>query len=164
MSGLNPRQLLYAVVRPTLEHIQLWDDDAEALILGTGLTESGLASLDQGDPKIPGPAYGLYQMEEATHDDIWQNYLAYRKTLATAVKTLVASWPPGIAALAGNLYYATAMCRIRYLRVPEPLPRKSDLRAMAQFWKKWYNTDKGAGTPDDFVTRASIINDPSAWS
>ncbi len=39
-----------------------------------------------------------------------------------------------------NLAYATAMCRVHYLRVPRPLPDAGAVRAMGEYWKRHYNT------------------------
>jgi hypothetical protein len=52
------------------------------LLLGTALTESGdmhyLHQLGNG------PALGVYQMEPTTHEDIYDNYLKYKKELPGA--------------------------------------------------------------------------------
>lgn len=52
-----------------------------------------------------------------------------------------------------NLIYATAMCRVHYRRVPEPLPPAGDLEAQAAYWKAHYNTAAAAdaGTVARFV-------------
>jgi hypothetical protein len=42
------------------------------------------------------------------------------------------------------------MCRIKYLRAPDALPSENDIQAMANYWKKYYNTPLGAGTPKEF--------------
>ena len=58
------------IIRPVLLVIGGESRAAENLILGTALQESNLRYLRQlGD----GPARGVYQMEPATHDDIWDN-------------------------------------------------------------------------------------------
>jgi hypothetical protein len=49
-----------------------------------------------------------------------------------------------------NDRYAAAMCRIKYLRAPDALPSENDIQAMANYWKKYYNTPLGAGTPKEF--------------
>ena len=50
-----------------------------------------------------------------------------------------------------NLQFSTVIARIYYLRFPEPLPDANDIEAMAQYWKKYYNTYLGAGTVEDWV-------------
>jgi hypothetical protein len=59
-----------------------------------------------------------------------------------------------------NDRYAAAMCRIRYLRVPAPLPAPDDIQAMANYWKEHYNTPLGAGTPEEFLDKwPQYVND-----
>ena len=82
---LDPQHFLAYVVRPSLESIGLWSEAAERLLLGTAIAESQLTWLRQHGG---GPARGVYQIEPATHDDIWANYLAYRDGLANRVARL----------------------------------------------------------------------------
>lgn len=145
-------QLRQHVIRPTLQHLRLWSEAAEALLLGTAAQESaGGRFLRQ---LSGGPAVGIYQMEPATHADIWRNFLAYHGDLARQVRELRSTVSPHIdpaQEMVGNLYYATAMARAHYLRVPEPLPDAADLSGMAAYWKAHYNTALGAGTQDQFI-------------
>lgn len=137
------------VLRPTLEQIQLWSESAELLLLGTALTESdNLHYLHQlGN----GPALGVYQMEPRTHDDIWDNYLNFKKELRREVLAYLAPVPEPRQQLITNLAYATVMCRVFYLRKKEALPKADDIRGLANYWKTHYNTYLGAGKPDKFV-------------
>lgn len=48
-----------------------------------------------------------------------------------------------------NLLFQAAVCRLIYLRVSEKIP--NDLAGMANYWKKYYNTSKGKGTPEKFI-------------
>ena len=41
------------------------------------------------------------------------------------------------------------MARIHYLRVPEKLP--DNLIGYSRYWKKYYNTEQGKGTEEEFV-------------
>ena len=146
---LDPHQLRVYVVRPALQYIEKWSRDAEELVMGTAAQESNLVYLRQlGN----GPAAGLWQMEPETHDDIWKNYLEYRRDLRMKITHLR---PPGVMsttmALAGSLSYAAAMCRVHYLRVPKALPSGDDVEAMARYWKRFYNTAEGKGTEEEFV-------------
>ncbi len=150
---LDPQHFLAYVVRPSLDSIGLWSPAAERLLHGTAITESGLTWLAQ---KGGGPARGVYQIEPATHDDIWANYLAYRDGLAKRVARL-AGEHPRLDQLAWNLGYATAIARLVYYRRPEPLPHADDLAGLARYWKAHFNTNLGAGTPEDFLTRATPI-------
>lgn len=150
MYGLDPQQFRLLVIRPTLLHLELHSQAAENLILGTALQESNLKYLRQLGS---GPALGVMQMEPATHDDIWKNYLAYQPDLAARIKSItrVAGAPGSAAEMIGNLQYAVAMARVHYRRVAAPLPAAHDARALAAYWKQYYNTPLGAGTVDEAV-------------
>ncbi len=151
---LDPQHFLAYVVRPSLDSIGLWSPAAERLLLGTAITESELTWLRQhGD----GPARGVYQIEPATHADIWAHYLAYRARLAERVARLAAGAIPRADQLTWNLGYATAIARLVYYRRPEPLPAADDLAGLARYWKAHFNTNLGAGSAEDFRTRAGPI-------
>lgn len=149
MYGLDVDQFRRYIVEPTLETIDMADRTGENLVLGTALKESKLIYLKQlGN----GPALGLFQMETATHDDIWRTYLNSRPALVAKLKPIIPDYayldfPPSVA-LQWNLAYATAMCRIKYLRAPAALPSNEPL-ALAEYWKRWYNTADGKGEVDE---------------
>jgi hypothetical protein len=92
-------------------------------------------------------------MEPATHDDIWQNFLQYKRELASKVSELStpAALTAGALELVGNLYYAAAMCRVHYARVRAQLPKDSEFGDMANYWKQYYNTTLGAGIAKEAV-------------
>lgn len=141
--------LVRCVIRPVLKDLGLWSVPAEALVLGTACQESncGLYLTQLGN----GPALGIFQMEPRTHDDIWNRYLADRQDLAKKVNRWRICWGNGAGAeeMAGNLYYAAAMCRVHYLRVSEPIP--DTLEGQAAYWKEYYNTPAGAGSASDYM-------------
>ncbi|MCC9625434.1 hypothetical protein LPB41_27480 [Thalassospira sp. MA62] len=157
---INAQQLRQLVVRPVLGVLGLPDPDvAENLIMGTAAHESHLG--DYIEQVGGGPARGIYQMEPATLDDCYTNYLDYggRADLRAKVDGFLASspamsagGPDKVAQLATNLAYATAMCRIRYYRVPQAMPTDpNDVDGLAAYWKQYYNTPSGAGTVAEFV-------------
>ena len=137
-----------AVVRPALLTIGMYSRRAEHLLLGTAIQESGLTHRDQQDG---GPALGLFQIEPATHDDIWANYLEYRTDLAPRVQTLLVSGPSRIEQLRNNDLYGAALARVLYERTGRPLPAVADIDAHASFWKEHYNTPRGQGEVDQYV-------------
>lgn len=152
--GLDVTQYRHGIVVPALKAISAHSPTAENLVLGTALHESHLTYMLQ----LNGPAMGLCQMEPATHDDIFTNFLAYRPTLRKAVLSLIGGRTQHATDLVGNLWYSAAMCRIQYLRATEvvtvdgrartrsaQLPANEPL-ALAQYWKTHYNTIKGKGT------------------
>lgn len=147
---ISPDQLREYVIRPTLEHLGLYSLAAENLVLGTAAQESKLGTYVH--QLGGGPALGIYQMEPATHRDIWDNWLAHKPELASRVRQLIAPWPaPFSRQLVTNLAYATAMCRLHYRRRPEPLPPPDDYEAQAQYYKDFYNTSAGRATVEQYL-------------
>lgn len=148
--GIKLHDIRDFIVIPTNKRLGLHSDSAEVLVMGTGLCESGYSYLDQTTPGA-GPAYGLWQMEEATHTDLWINYLpgqpsALRDELLSIAGVRTKYLSPPISLLHGNLFYAAAMCRVHYKRVRAPLPAANDAEGMAAYWKQFYNTAAGKGT------------------
>ncbi len=99
-------------------------------------------------------------MEPATHDDIWSNYLWVRPMLNYKARKYSASsdWPgmarPDPVELRTNLAYAVVMCRLHYYRKNFSIPHEHDISALASIWKRYYNTELGAGTREKFIAIA----------
>lgn len=137
------------VIQPTLGHLDMYSLAAENLLIGTAVQESGLRHLRQMGK---GPALGLYQIEPATHEDIWDNFFKYRPSLENKLRDLLGD-NVGVTSehqLITNLVYATAIARLIYYRVSEPLPDADDVDALAVYWKEYYNTRLGKGTTPAF--------------
>lgn len=148
--GLDIEQFRIRVVRLVLMQLELHSPAAENLVLGTGMQESRLSYLQQ----IKGPARGLFQMELATYKDLWENFLINKAVLANKVENFAIGFPD-FEEMEGNLYFATAMCRICYYRIKEALPANNPL-ALAQYWKKYYNTALGKGTIEQALPHFKI--------
>lgn len=133
--GIDIAQLRIDIVRPALRGVDLWSAPAENLVLGTALVESLARFVRQVGG---GPAVGLWQMEPATHNDIWTNYIAFDAKLSKMLPRASAE------RMVYDLRYAAQMCRVHYRRVKAPLPLTS--LAAAEYWKRYYNTVLGAGT------------------
>lgn len=148
---IDIQQFRNEIIRPALNEIDMYSEAAEELVLGTAIQESRLTYLVQ----IRGPAKGLFQMEPATHNDIWINWVKYKPEIAADLKALAVTTSteghPLATEMVWNLLYAAAMCRVHYRRKPGALPAVGDLEAQAAYWKKWYNTELGAGTTDEYV-------------
>ena len=156
--GLDVRQFHDFILVPVLQRLApeiAYSDAARRLMLGTATHESArLRFIDQktngpGDP--PGPAYGVFQMEEATYRDCWSNFLQHRGSLSLKVREFGTVWPEGVSAMHGNLLYATAMARAQFYRMPPPLPAGDDLEALARYWKTHWNTAGGGGTVAEWL-------------
>ena len=140
--------ILETVVLPVIEKLG-GGEPAVQLVYRTGLAESGYRTTRQYGG---GPALGYWQMEPATHLDIWDNFLAYRKELMQLLLDFgeTSLVPPSPDGLESNSAYACAMCRVHYMRVAAALPEADDLDAQAAYWKQHYNTPLGAGTVEHF--------------
>lgn len=150
---INPAQLRDYVVTPALKEIGLYSKAAMRLVIGTAMTESRLEYLHQVGG---GPALGLWQIEPKTHNDVWENYLLYRLPLAKKLNPFNVDYKD-TNQLIWNLKYGAAICRIIYLRAPAPLPDENNIFGMAKYWKAVYNTELGAGKPEDFLNKAATV-------
>jgi len=163
---LNVNQYALHIIRPALDAIGLYSKAAEELLLGTAIQESRLEHLVQlGN----GLALSLFQMEPATHDSIWVDFLPDRPELALKVKRLAIPLQAGskfegqiydiilnrtevpVRTLLWNRLYAVAMARVRYYWVPDALPAAGDISRQAEYWKKFYNTPLGKGTEQEYL-------------
>ncbi len=148
---LNPQHLLDLVVDPVLHELDIWSETARQLVMGTAAQESGLRHLTQLGG---GPARGIFQMEPATYEDIWENWLAHNSQVAEVVESLRLSFEPD--EMAWNLQLAAAMCRVHYRRFPG-FPEEGNVRSLGEYWKKFYNTPKGAGTVEEFERNFALV-------
>ncbi|GAB4491833.1 MAG: hypothetical protein Tsb0010_00360 [Parvularculaceae bacterium] len=155
----RPREFLEQIIRPTLQELGVHSTAAERLLLGTAVAESLLKYRRQ----IQGPALGLFQMEPDSHDDIYENFLNYpgRAVLKQKIVGMLSS--PNAdkhEELVNNDRYACAMARMQYYRFPASLPSADDLDGLARYWKRYYNTAKGAGTVAGFKEKWQAIVGP----
>lgn len=143
------REQLKSLIDATLSRMDLYSPAAVELLLGTAAQESHLGTYLR---QIGGgPARGIFQMEPATEEDTWRNYLRGRMHLADRVWVVSGCDGPNSYQLEGNLLYQIAIARIHYLRVPRPLPEAGDVQALAAYWKQYWNTYLGSGTPEEFI-------------
>lgn len=151
IDNITPQIFTTRVIEPVLCHLSeiAFSRAASQLLLGTALHESmGLKHRRQVGG---GPARSLFQMEPATHDDIWTNFLAYRDGLKGQIESLLSSPTANKhRELEFNDNYAAGMARVHYFRAPDALPKSNDLISQSNYWKKHYNTEKGAGTPTKY--------------
>ena len=157
---INPSQLRYSIVMPTLVAMDMWSPAAENLLMGTAMQESRCGEYLV---QIRGPALGIFQMEPATAEDIIFRYLQERPQLLRQFETAWRSldsrpvnWHSVKLGqvcdeIAYNLRFATAIARIRYWMVPDPLPDFDDIAGLAAYWKAHYNTPLGRGTEAEFI-------------
>ncbi len=140
------QKFLLDEIEPALRAIDLFSENAAQLLLGTAIVESALKYREQLGG---GPALGFFQMEPNTHNDIWNNYLKYRKPLRDKLTLLLTS-DDKLNELKLNDKYGAAMARIHYKRVSESIPNLNDIPTMSKYWKKYYNVS-GKRPAEDYV-------------
>jgi hypothetical protein len=147
---IDPIHFRDEIIKPTLQYMGPPYNSPAAvnLLLGTAVVESKLTYLRQLGG---GPALGLYQIEPATLTDVYKNYLDYRPDLRERLHRRFINQLTGPQKLVGNLHFATMIARLIYYRAPGALPEAHDLHGLADYWKAHYNTEQGAGDPDEFV-------------
>ena len=135
------------IIRPTLKAMDMWTPTAENLLLGTAIHESG--GLEKIKQDGNGPALGYYQMEPDTLDDLYENYLRFRPNKKKLLDQFKIQALSNKINLRGNQLFATAAARLQYYRVPEAIPEA--IYSQAAYWKKYWNTEKGAGTVQKYM-------------
>jgi hypothetical protein len=164
---INFKQFKEHVVVPTLRYLDSeipYSEEAVDLLMMTCAHEStGGTYLRQKDMTNTEGAFGVYQMEGATHDDIWYNYIEYRVLTEKLIQDLLVDCRAEVSSpLITNLAYATAMARVHYWRVPEALPSRTDthyMAALGDYSKKYYNTPLGKATSSKYVTDYFVWRD-----
>ncbi len=150
------------VVIPTLKYLDSeipYSEEAVDLLMMTCAHESiGGTYLRQVGMTGDKGAFGVYQMEMATMDDIYENFLRYRRELLFRVDDFANERRADSQNdLMTNLAYATALARVHYWRVAEALPSKDDtpyayMSKLGEYAKKYYNTPLGKATSSKYVT------------
>ena len=148
---LNVTQFKEHVITPALSSLQKYSDDAVELLLFTCAAESnGGSYLTQ----LKGPALGIYQMEPTTYQDIWANYIYPNGSLLNIMSlNFNAGIIPPPERLIYDLSFATVMTRLHYSRFHEPLPPVSDIDAIWEYYKKYYNTSKGKAKKTESIKK-----------
>jgi hypothetical protein len=138
---LNIDQFRELIVKSTISELMLYSEAAEELLIFTCAVESlGGTYLQQ----VKGPALGIYQMEPATYNDIWQNYIRNNGSISMRMFSLFhIAFMPSEDRLIYDLRYATAMTRLHYARVQAPLPDPKNENAIWEYYKKYYNSVLG---------------------
>ena len=135
------------IAEEVLYKLDAYSDDALALVMRTGMAESGYRVLRQMDN---GPAIGFWQVELETAQDTLDNFVYYRRDYKDMLVGL------GLGnnlefSLLSNIALQVAFCRLKYLRDPKPIPCWTDIEGQAKYWKRVYNTELGAGTIKHFL-------------
>ncbi|MDG2339388.1 MAG: hypothetical protein P8N94_15610 [Gammaproteobacteria bacterium] len=148
LDGISPVNLKEEVIEPTLDFLGMNSKAAVKLLMGTAAHESLFGHFLK---QVQGPARGIYQMEPATHVDLWTNYIDRRPPILVKVEKFLAPHPSPVQQLSTNLSYSTAMARVHFWRRPEPLPHHDDIPGLAAYYKRFWNTYEGKASEADFI-------------
>jgi len=133
------------IIYKVLTDLNMHSEEACDLVYRTGMAESGYRALAQ----MGGPAISYFQLEPDTINDVIENYLYYRQPLMDKlVKMGLDESNPNWSVMT-NIAVAIAMCRLKYRRDSEPIPK--NLKQQAQYWKRVYNSELGKGTTEHFI-------------
>lgn len=139
---LKADQLRELIIKPALYDLVLLSDEAVELLVFTCAVESDGGTYIK---QLDGPALGIYQMEPATYNDIWQNYIAFKSSiLMKLLYNFNAPKMPDENRLLWDLRFATAMTRLHYERVNELIPAPDNIPSIYDYYKAHYNTALGA--------------------
>lgn len=150
MKPLDAKTLQF-YIRDVLKDIHMWSLAAEYLVLGTAAQESGCGKhLEQMND---GPAVGMYQIEPWVYKDMVDIAVPVLERKTGLNKKY---FPEDADLLKFDLRLATISCRLQYARFSEALPFPC-VTGLGAYWKKYWNTEKGAGTIQEFIDRFPIV-------
>lgn len=154
---MNSQQLYDHIIKPTHKYMggNYESRNANFLSLCTAAIESNCGYYIK---QVGGPALGVWQMEPATHEDIWLNCDALSNNQMSHRMDLLTVSPDNnqMTDLIVSPMYACAMARLKYSMDSAPLPDSENIRAVYDYYKRIYNTPAGASTYEKF--RQALIN------
>jgi len=134
-----------------LYKLDSYSDDALALVVRTGMAESGYRALK--GMGMGNPAIGFWQIEPDTLLDMMRNYISYRPHYRAGLEELGMEFAGDdiFTSVISSMAVQAGLCRLHYRRDKDPLPSWSDLEGQAKYWKRVYNTELGRGTIKHFI-------------
>ncbi|WP_256079140.1 PAAR domain-containing protein [Massilia sp. YIM B04103] len=150
-SASMAESLLTQSIRPALHLLDLQSSAMENLLLGTAIHESGSFEFRK---QTVGPALSFFQIEPDTANF----YLSSLKKTDIQTYTKIHSLGSGNFQrdLESNDKFAAAIAAIIYHdrlgRQSISLPASDDIKSLAKIWKQLYNTKKGKGTAEQFIS------------
>jgi len=145
------------IIYPVLEHmaeklqLPLNSVAARKLILATAAQESHCGDYFK---QIKGPAMGIFQVEPATEEDLFTNFLDGREDFLEVIMSFqseAGAEDNDLISALGNTFYQAAITRAQYYRFPAALPEANDFEGTWEYYKKYWNTDLGAATKEEFT-------------
>lgn len=112
---MDAKELREHIIRPTLQYLGKGSDAAENILLA-------LAHIDQQNHCQQNKGFGIFQIDAAIHQKVWNQYLAFNPDLASKIRGLASQREflnnPHIE-LSTNLAYACAIAWAIHLAFPE---------------------------------------------
>jgi len=138
---INPTQLRDLITRVLKEIPHGYSEDAVELMMMIGAHESHLGTyLRQING---GPARGLWEMEELTHDDTWAN------GDSICANAQILGIECAVEKLEYDLRYQIFMVRQKLFMITKAIP--SELGARARYCKYYWNTVHGKARAADYL-------------
>jgi len=137
------------LIESTLTEIGKYSESREELLMGTAAQESAFGTYRKQLGN--GPALGVFQIEPATHNDCFESYLNFRHGLKEKILSVSGLKEPDSSELESNDTYSICIAFVKYYRDREPIPEPEDIEGLAKYWKRVYNSEKGAGKVEEFV-------------
>jgi len=157
--GICSTELRKYVIQPTLKQLGTCSRAAENLLLGTAAIQSELGFHLKNHQGI-----GVYSIDEETHLDIWDNYLAFDADLASSIRGLASQHEflkqPHYE-LATNLSYATAIAWMIYQQNNVQLPHPDDIEGLAKCWVLHFTKNASDKSDAAFVLAYLTISEKS---
>jgi hypothetical protein len=152
---LDSGQLRTLIIKPALEDLVMYSDQAAELLIFTCANESNGGTFIK---QVSGPALGIYQMEPKTYNDIWQNYIMKNSSiLLRFIHGFNINQMPSEDRLIYDLRFATAMARVHYERVNAPLPALYDIDGLWNYYKTHYNTVLGKADYHEALNKYQVF-------
>ncbi len=144
--SFNPNQFR-ELIRETLDVIipEYNSPEAVELLMMTAAQESFLGRfIKQLDCGI---AKGVFQMEMATYQDLFDNYIRYHPDLLNKIFHYFPVNADTVEInMCGNLPYQIVIARLNYYRKRGNIPEWDNILGLAEYYKKHWNTYLGAAT------------------
>ncbi len=123
----------------------------EELLVGTACAETLLGTFPDAHPEKHG--VGLMQMDKIAFLDVQRRTSKHTKLNVwhrfdidiDTVKHEDLAYRPELSILFARLFY---------MLIPEPFP--TELEEQAKYWKRYYNTEAGKGTPEEYMERLRL--------
>lgn len=136
------RDINSLIIKPALIACGLWSLEAQALVYGTALAETGFNYIKQIG-NVTNGGLGFWQCQPSDHSDLKMWLRRYDKK-GFQDRVLSACYMSSMATddneLMWNIRYAAIVCRLHYARISEPIPKINDASKMCDFYVRLYNS------------------------